>query len=178
MNRKMNQRMVFPTLVLFAALLACSLPGSAPAEPTVIALPPTPNLPIVSSPIPQNTTPAGSTSTVKLPASACWMESNVIVSAGQVVSITATGTINTWGGNSISFNNPNGQAENICVDPKCPLLNVGYGTLVGRVEDSQPFQVGETTEFTALNSGRLFFTVNDWECADNSGEFDLVITIE
>lgn len=52
----MNQKMVFPTLVLFAALLACSIPGSAPTEPTVIALPPTPNLPVSASPIPQNST--------------------------------------------------------------------------------------------------------------------------
>lgn len=177
MNLKLNQRLVFPTLMLFAALLACSIPVSAPAEPTVITLPPTPNLPIVASPILQYT-PAESTITLKLPASACWMDSNVTVSAGQVVSIRATGTINTWGGNDISFNNPNGQVENICVDPKCPLLNVGYGTLVGRVEDSQPFQVGETTKFTAPNSGRLFFTVNDWECTDNSGEFDLAVTIK
>lgn len=175
----MNQKMVFPTIILFTALLACSIPRSAPAEPTVIALPPTPNLPMVASPISQPQNPsAGSTFTVKLPASACWMDSNVTVSTGQMISITATGTINTWDGNDISFNNPNGQPENICLDAKCPLLNAGYGTLVGRVEDQQPFRVGETTEFTAPKSGRLFFTVNDWECTDNSGEFDLVIIIK
>lgn len=175
----MNRKTVIPILVLLVALLACSIPGSAPAEPTVNALPPTPNLPVAASPIlqPQDTS-TGSTFDVNLPASACWMDSNVTVSAGQVVSIAAQGTINTWNGNQISFNDPNGQAENICLDAKCPLQNVGYGTLVGRLEDLPAFRVGAVTEFTAQKSGRLSFTVNDWECTDNSGEFDLVVTVK
>lgn len=177
----MKLKSSLPILVLFLSVLACGFPSSTPAEPTVNALPPTPDLPFLASPIPQPQDTSTSTKSifnVNLPASACWMDSNITVSAGQVVSITAKGTINTWNGNQISFNDPNGQTENICLDANCPLLNAGYGTLIGRLEDLQPFRVGSEAEFTAQKNGRLFFTVNDWECTDNSGEFDLVVTIK
>lgn len=51
----MNHKFYIPLLILLAAVFACSIPGSAPAQPTVNALPPTPNLPVsVNSPVPQN----------------------------------------------------------------------------------------------------------------------------
>lgn len=39
--------------VLVLSILACGFPGSAPAAPTIEALPPTPNLPVAASPEPQ-----------------------------------------------------------------------------------------------------------------------------
>jgi hypothetical protein len=43
--------------VLLLAVLACGLPSAAPAAPTAVSLPPTPDLPFSASPAPQN--PAG-----------------------------------------------------------------------------------------------------------------------
>lgn len=45
-----------PLLVMLVAALACSVPGSTPAEPTANALPPTPDLPFSASPVPQDST--------------------------------------------------------------------------------------------------------------------------
>lgn len=54
----MKQKTYLWVLVLIISALACGLPSAAPAEPTVDALPPTPNLPFSSSPVPQNQPPA------------------------------------------------------------------------------------------------------------------------
>jgi hypothetical protein len=112
-----------------------------------------------------------------LPAGACWTTSEVNVLTGQTVSITASGIVNTWGGNEISNGDPNGQSANMCGAIECPLQGANYGALIGRLEDLQPFLVGTSAEFTATKDGEIYFTVNDWECLDNSGSFDIVIEV-
>jgi regulation of enolase protein 1 (concanavalin A-like superfamily) len=49
----MKQNYFLPAYLLIVSALACSLPGSIPAAPTINPLPPTPNLPFSSSPAPQ-----------------------------------------------------------------------------------------------------------------------------
>jgi hypothetical protein len=53
---------------------------------------------------------------------------------------------------------------------------VGYGALIGRLEDLPTFFVGTMLRFAAAMDGQLYFTVNDWQCEDNSGAFNIVIT--
>ena len=120
-------------------------------------------------------TPTPSAFHFSLPASACWVNSEITVRAGQTVVIRASGEVNTWGGRQGSNGNPNGQTG-ICGAIQCPLQGVGYGALIGRLEDLPPFFVGTTLRFTATKDGQLYFTVNDWECEDNSGVFDILIT--
>ena len=115
---------------------------------------------------------------VSVPASACWMNSGVSVTTGKKVLITASGTVNTYGGREGSNNNPDGQINGICGAIECPVQGVGYGALVGRVEDRKPFFIGTNLEFVASWDGQLYFTVNDWECDDNSGTFDLTVKVE
>lgn len=115
---------------------------------------------------------------VSVPARACWMNSGVSVTTGQKVLITASGTVNTYGGREGSNNNPDGQINGICGAIECPVQGVGYGALVGRVEDRKPFFIGTNLEFVATWDGQLYFTVNDWECEDNSGTFDLTVKVE
>ena len=114
---------------------------------------------------------------VNVPANACWMNSNVDVLTGQTVTISASGIWNTNGGNEGSNSGPDGQ-KYICGAIQCPVQGVGYGALIGQLEDLKPFFVGRQTEFVATKDGQLHFTVNDWECDDNSGSFNLVITVE
>lgn len=58
----MKSRISISVVVLLLSALACGLPSAAPAEPTVNALPPTPDIPFAASPAAQNPTqPAGST---------------------------------------------------------------------------------------------------------------------
>lgn len=111
-----------------------------------------------------------------LPASACWMNSEVNVHTGQTVMIRASGIANTWGGRDISNGDPNGQTRNMCGAIQCPVQGESYGALIGRVGDGESFFVGTSLDLTATTDGQLYFTINDWECNDNSGNFDIVIT--
>lgn len=113
---------------------------------------------------------------INVPASACWMNSKVSVLTGQRVMISASGTVNTYGGREGSNNDPNGQ-KGVCGAIQCPLQGVGYGALIGRIDDGKTFFVATSLEFVSTKDGQLYFTVNDWECQDNSGAFDLVVTI-
>jgi hypothetical protein len=112
---------------------------------------------------------------LRVPASACWMNSEITVRSGQTVVIRASGEVNTWDGREGSSGNPNGQAG-LCGAIQCPLQGVGYGALIGRLEDLPTFFVGTMLRFTAIKDGQLYFTVNDWKCEDNSGVFELLIT--
>lgn len=113
---------------------------------------------------------------VSVPASACWMNSEVNVHAGQRVIISASGIGDTYGGHEGGESGPDGQIY-MCGAIECPVQGVVYGALIGRVEDLEPFYVGPYIEFVPTKDGQLYFTINDWECKDNSGAFDLVITI-
>jgi hypothetical protein len=120
--------------------------------------------------------PTLATFDVSVPASACWIKSPVSVLEGQKVGISASGGVNTYGGKG-SDNDPNGQ-ESICGAVECPVQGVGYGALIGKLgEDGKPFFVGTKFELVATKDGLLYFTVNDWMCDDNSGAFDLQVTI-
>ena len=114
---------------------------------------------------------------VQVPANACWMNSKVAVTAGQKLTISASGSANTNGGVMESTSGPNGQPF-MCGGTKCPVIGVGYGSLVGRVGDGKAFFIGTRLEFVPDRDGQLYFTVNDWECDNNSGQFDLVITLD
>lgn len=114
---------------------------------------------------------------VQVPANACWMKSDVSVAAGKKLTISASGQVNTNGGVDGSTSDPNGQPYT-CGGTKCPVIGVGYGSLIGRVGDGAAFFIGNSLEFVPDRDGPLFFTVNDWECDDNSGAFDVVIRIE
>jgi hypothetical protein len=122
--------------------------------------------------------PTLATFDISVPASACWMNSQVSVHAGQKVLISASGMVNTYGGKGGSDNEPNGQ-KSICGAIECPVQGVGYGALIGRLnEDGKPFFVGSKFELVATKDGQLYFTVNDWTCEDNSGTFELKITVK
>ena len=114
---------------------------------------------------------------VSVPASACWMNSEVNALAGQRVTIMASGTASTYDGHEGSNSGPNGQTY-MCGAIECPLQGETYGALIGRIGDLEPFFVGRYMEFVATGDGQLYFTINDWKCDDNSGTFELVITIQ
>jgi hypothetical protein len=131
-----------------------------------------------TAPLPSDTpeaTPTPNAFHFSLPASGCWMNSEIAVREDQTVIIRASGETNTWDGRQGSSSNPNGQTG-VCGAIQCPLQGAGYGALIGRLDDLPPFCVGTMLRFTAAKDGQLYFTVNDWQCDDNSGNFDILIT--
>lgn len=147
-----------PTLnAIYQAATAGALTASAPRTPTP--------------------TPAFDTYEINVPAEACWMDSGITVQTGQTVTIYASGIGNTYDGNEGSNADPSGQIY-ICGAIECPVQGVGYGALVGRLGDLKPFFAGTYFQFVATTDANLHFTINDWECEDNSGSFDLKIIVD
>lgn len=157
-----------------AAAIYAGLTSTAAAEKaaneTLTAAAPTPT----STPQP---TPTINRIHVNIPASACWVNTGTKISAGQALTMAASGQANTWGGRDISNGGPDGQSKNVCGDVKCPLLGAYYGALIGRIDEGQTFLVGSHLELTATEAGDLYLTINDWECSDNSGNFTVTITV-
>lgn len=187
----MNRQFVTAFLFLVMLLVSCQLSTPTPAEPsatdaaaaihanqtsTASAQSAQATLTAIA-PVPPSPT-RDNVFNITVPASACWMNSGVNVLTGQTVTIKASGIVNTWSGNEISNGDPNGQPQNTCGAIECPMQGAKYGALIGRLEDLKPFLVGTDAEFTATKDGQLYFTVNDWECGDNSGEFELNIVVE
>jgi hypothetical protein len=170
-------------LLVLVLMAGCSSAPSAtpviPSSPPVTSSPIPPTATFTASPLPPTDTPEATPTPnafhFRLPASGCWMNSEISVRAGQTVVIRASGETNTWDGRQGSSGNPNGQTG-LCGAIQCPLQGVGYGALIGRLEDLPPFFVGTTLRFNAAKDGQLYFTVNDWQCDDNSGVFDILIT--
>ncbi len=161
-----------PMETKIAATIYAGQTGTAVVRQTM-EVTPTATRPVVTNTPHATWTPAVAKFT--LPASACWMDSKITIRAGQTVVIRASGTINTWDGKPGSDSDPNGN-PGICGGSKCPLRGVGYGALIARLENEPPFFVGTTLRFTAEKSGSLHFTVNDWECDDNSGSYKILVT--
>lgn len=198
-NKAVNTKILSACSILMAVLASCQ---SATATPISTSTPPGQMETMVAAtiyahqtstiaaeqaekatlteavPLPSDTpeaTPTPNAFHLSLPASACWMNSGVSVRTGQTVVVRASGAVNTWNGREGSNGDPNGQAG-ICGAIQCPLQGVGYGALIGRLEDLPTFFVGSTLRFTATQDGQLYFTVNDWKCEDYSGVFDILIT--
>jgi hypothetical protein len=138
--------------------------------------------PIASFPQPTNftSTPTTQFTTIFFPANSYWYKTGIFVEVGQLVTITVTGTANTWGGTPEGNSNPNGTFNNsFCRKDTCIMKDVNYGALIGKIEDSPPFKVGSYFKTTATTSGELEFIVNDEEGYhnDNIGEFEITIAL-
>lgn len=128
---------------------------------------------------PPTATPTPNIITIRIEASACWVATGLMLTAGQPIMIDAEGMANTWGGKDISNGDPDGQPANQCGAIECPLRGAQYGALIGKVgEAGETFLVGSHLEFTPPADGELFLTINDMVCTDNSGGFDVFIMIE
>jgi len=114
--------------------------------------------------------------TTVIPANAGWVNTGIGVESGKLLGFEASGLVNTAGGSPNT--GPNGFAPAICDKPNCAGRGEPYGSLLGRIGDGNPFRVGETSEFTARSSGKLYLAVNDNDIyySDNKGNFTVQIT--
>ena len=112
-----------------------------------------------------------------VPANFGWVNTGLKITAGQTVAIAASGIVNTWGGTEMSNSDANGQPPSICDHPQCAMLNMNYGTLVGRLDNGPRFRIGVSSEFVASTTGQLYLAVNDWEYSDNIGSYSITVAI-
>jgi hypothetical protein len=117
-----------------------------------------------------------------VPGNSAWVDTGLRVTAGQNISISASGTVNTYGGGEGSNSGPNGQTT-ICQklddNSNCIINGAPYGLLVGRIDEGVPFRIGTGLEMAAPASGTLYLMVNDnyGHYDDNSGSYQVTITL-
>jgi hypothetical protein len=141
--------------------------GSTTTQPTVSAT---------------TTTSVVTSGSITVPGTQTWTYTNIDVTFGQHVSITATGTIqhdNTHPATTTV--GPDGDTKlelrqaNLIVNGSPMVAN--HGALIGRIGDGDPFVVGQAHEFDVDAQGQLFLGINDIGVANNAGSFQASIRV-
>jgi hypothetical protein len=125
-----------------------------------------------------DTAPAAPASVV-VPGTEQWTDTGIDLNVGDTVLIEADGAVTPSLGNE-DFYGPDGVPDR----PSARVFNVegleeaDHNSLIGRIgEAGAPFDVGSQLLWTADTDGRLFLGMNDWEVANNAGEFTATITV-
>lgn len=120
---------------------------------------------------------ATSTATGPIPGTAGGTFTGVLLSAGDRVTITANGTVNTLPPDSGNSGGPNGNP--FPCTSACQLPSARFGALVGRIGANGPwFLIGANRVFTADRPGVLILGVNDTINNNNTGSFNVTINVE
>ncbi|HJQ69775.1 MAG TPA: hypothetical protein VKA70_12420 [Blastocatellia bacterium] len=104
-----------------------------------------------------------------------WVSSQVLLTVGDQVRITATGTI-TLDKVAKRTSGPEGIDQ---PDPAKLMQDYPTGALIGVIgsEDNDFIVVGRSVEFTATKRGLLFLAVNEGTLSDNSGSYKITIEV-
>jgi hypothetical protein len=127
--------------------------------------------------------PGGGGTTSKslaVPATQPYTDTGIDVSAGQKVTVTASGTIHHAPGAQATATpdgapDPNLRQFNVQVNGK--PLDANHAALIGKIGDGTPFLVGSHKTFTADHAGRLFLGINDGGVDNNSGSFQATVSV-
>ena len=105
-----------------------------------------------------------------------WTDTGIDLNAGDVVTITATGTVQFPNAKAAGPEGlPRGWTDLIM---QLPVNESGRGALVGRFGDSpaaRPFLIGPRTQRTVPVGGRLFLGINEMQMAPATGSFHVVV---
>jgi len=111
--------------------------------------------------------------TVRVNAQQRWVDTGIVVRAGEVITFDASGQIQ-MSDNAADIATPAG-ARSGRMAPDAPITGVSAGALIARIGEYAPMAIGNRTTVTAPVSGRLYLSVNDDHLPDNRGEF--VVTV-
>ena len=103
-----------------------------------------------------------------------WQITNLNVQPNQRLTINAQGTC-CWVPGSCA--GPDGHGP---VAPDSSYLAPGLKamSLVGKIGNGAPFDVGSCLHLTCHDSGCLYLGYNDSRCDDNSGHYDVTILVD
>ena len=107
-----------------------------------------------------------------------WTDTGIDVRAGDTLLFNARGTVrlsDNDNGNDIAEVSG---ARSGRRGADAPLVNQTAGALIGRIGNSDTFLIGNRRSLRAPASGRLFMGVNDDHLADNSGDFQVDVTVQ
>ncbi len=113
---------------------------------------------------------------VIVPGATQWMETGIVVSAGDILTFAAHGSVvYNRRGNACG---PEGTSWTDTRDKEDPLWAESHGGLIGRIgEAGAPIFIGTTHTVTAAHGGLLFCGVNDFWYQGNTGEFTVTISV-
>ncbi|MDY0092838.1 MAG: hypothetical protein RBT80_09080 [Candidatus Vecturithrix sp.] len=112
--------------------------------------------------------------TVVVPGATRWQDSGMAVSAGDILTFTAQGTVVY---SPVGYAcGPAGTTWSDIRDQKDPIWNRPHAALIGKIgEAGAPFLIGERLSFQAGSGGKLFLGINDYWYYGNCGKFTVNI---
>jgi Ca2+-binding EF-hand superfamily protein len=119
--------------------------------------------------------PTGTSATVAVNSVDRWTDTGIYVHAGEVLTLTGSGTIQ-MSADAADVAAPQG-ARSGRRAPDAPLPQQPAGMLIARIGNSAPVVVGQSAEIRASRDGRLYLGVNDDHLPDNSGQFQVKVTV-
>jgi hypothetical protein len=163
---------------------APSQPESETAEQT-----PSPNEQPEQEAAPAAPPPAPTVTTISLPANFQWLDTGIDLAPGQTVSINASGKVTALFRLTVPFLGthlvpavfgvgPDGGGSYNSNNTLDPFLAPGLPafSLVGKVADSAPFEVGSSSTFPSPAGGRLYLSINANSFESNLGMWTVTIT--
>ena len=114
--------------------------------------------------------------TVRVNSQQRWTDTGIILRAGDVVMLNASGQIQ-MSSDPDDTATPAGSRRGRKA-PDAPILNQLAGGLIGKIGDYPPMFIGDRTPVTAPVSGRLYLGVNDDHLPDNRGEFVVMVGVQ
>jgi molecular chaperone DnaK len=123
-----------------------------------------------------STVPAAQT--VAIPSTQLWTDTHVACRTGDVLDISATGTVLHDKNSPASAVDPDGLTDPGYHQYNVPgLPDANTVALIGSIDQEQPyFVVGTGTTYECPGDGSLFLGINDVGVENNSGEFTATIT--
>lgn len=105
-----------------------------------------------------------------------WTDTGINVEQGDVIVFDVNGTIQM-------STDPNDVADPAGARSgrraaQAPLSRLPAGALIGRINSFTPFGIGNQRSIRASGRGRLYLGVNDDHLADNTGDYEVLITVQ
>ncbi len=129
----------------------------------------------------EDETPPPNPLTMSIPSTRPWTPTGITLQKGQFITISASGEI------IVSDHNPpqtpNGTGKACYPNPEIhywhfPAQNLSCSSLIGKIGDLTPFEVGSSKQFRAESSGPLWLGVNDNWFPDNHGNWEVTISVK
>jgi len=116
----------------------------------------------------------GGGGTFTVPANRQWTPTGIRVNQGDLLRFTSTGEIRFTGADDRA-----GVAGSLAHKfvSGAPLPTALAGALIGRIDNGLPFGIGDSSSITAPASGLLYLGTNDDNVSDNTGQFQVVISL-
>jgi hypothetical protein len=113
--------------------------------------------------------------TIAVPANQLWTPTGIRVNFGDKLQLQISGQITLRPNDPKDVAIPQGSLLQRRA-PNSPMPNVLAGALIGRIDNGQPFGIGNLSSILAPASGMLYLGVNDDVVSDNTGQFMVTIS--